>query len=54
MRNSTFVYMVKTESVYKVTICGLKMMVKSGLNFFFEIPPSLHKRDDFCPKLQIQ
>ena len=53
MRNSTFVYMVKTEFVYKVTICGLKMMVKSGL-FFFEIPPSLHKREGFCPKLQIQ
>ena len=31
MRNSTFVYMVKTESLYKVTICDLKMMVKSGL-----------------------
>jgi len=27
------------ESVTKNTIFGLKMMVKSGLNSFFEIPP---------------
>ena len=31
--------MVKIVSVSKITITSLKMMVKSGLDFFFEIPP---------------
>ena len=31
MTNSTLVYPVKMEYVYKINIFGLKMMVKSGL-----------------------
>ena len=36
---STIVFMVKMESVSKITIFGRKMIVKSALEFFFEIPP---------------
>ena len=31
--------MARMESVPKITIFGLKMMVKSGLDLVFEIPP---------------
>ena len=33
------VFTLKMESVSKNTIFGLKMMVKSGLENIFEIPP---------------
>ena len=33
------VYMVKLESVPEITIFGQKMMVKNGLDFFFQITP---------------
>ena len=40
MTNSYSFFTLKTESVSKITIFGLKMMVKSGLEkIFFEIPP---------------
>jgi len=41
---STFVYMVKMESVPDITIFGPKMIVISGLElYFFEIPPCWKK-----------
>jgi hypothetical protein len=33
------VFTLKMESVSKNTIFGLKMMVKNGLEIYFEIPP---------------
>ena len=42
MTNSTLVCPVKIEYVTKNNIYGLKMMVKSGLGIFFEIPPRTH------------
>ena len=47
---STFVYMVKMESVPDITIFGQKVIVKSGLELFiFEIPPwSMQEDGDFC------
>ena len=39
MRNSYIVYLVKIESVSKITVFSLKVTVKSFLDFFFEIPP---------------
>ena len=33
------VYVLEMEYVSKINIFGRKMMVKSGLEFFFEIPP---------------
>ena len=40
-RYSTFVYMVKMESISgsEITFFGQKMMGKSGYEFVFEIPP---------------
>ena len=57
---------MNNEYVSKITIFGLKIMVKSGLNRknIFESPPCgkpffwptdlLYKREDTCPKLQIR
>ena len=39
LTDSYIVFTLKMESVSKITIFGLKMMVKSGIDFFFEIPP---------------
>ena len=39
MRNSTIVYMFEMESVPKITILGLQMIVRIGLEICFEIPP---------------
>ena len=36
---STIVYLVKMESVTEITIFSLKIMVKRGLEFFYEVPP---------------
>ena len=35
LRNPTMVYPVKMEYIPKITIFGLKMMVKSGLEKYF-------------------
>ena len=35
MRNSYIVYKVKMDYVSKIAFFGLKMMVKSGLDFFW-------------------
>ena len=35
MSISTFDYLVKMEYLFKINIFGLKMLVKSGLEFFF-------------------
>ena len=58
---SSIVSVVKMESVPKITISGLKMMVKSSLKFLFWNPfmrenylPLFHEREYFPPKLQIQ
>ena len=51
------------EYVSRIMIFGLKMIVKSGLekiilkflyaqNYFNELS-TLHKREEFCPKVQI-
>ena len=53
MRNPDIVYVLKIEYVPKNNIFGLKMIVKSGLEFFGPTD-LLHKQEDFCPKLQIQ
>ena len=39
LTNSYIVFTLKMESVSKKTFFDLKMMVISGLEFFFEIPP---------------
>ena len=64
MKNPTMVFPVKMEYVSKITISGLKMMVKSGLvkiflkflhaqAIFFQII-LLHRKEAFSKKLQIQ
>ena len=35
LRNPDFIYLLKMEYVHKINIFGLKMMAKSGLDFFF-------------------
>ena len=42
MTNPTVVSPVKMEYARNFSISGLKTMVKSGLEFFFEIPPCDH------------
>ena len=49
--------MVKVESAYKITMFGLKIMVKSGLETISlkslhvkDYFPLLHKRENFYPK----
>ena len=58
MINSTIVYPFKMEYVSKLNIFGLKMMVKSGLKKYFEIPPGksvlLHRKEDLCKKMESQ
>ena len=39
LTDSYIVFTLKIESVCKITIFGLKMLVKSGLEIFFEISP---------------
>ena len=57
LTDSYIVFTLKTESESKITIFGLKMMVKSGLKNVFEIPPCrrlLSLTSKKCPKSQIQ
>ena len=42
MTNPTIVYPVKMEYGWNFSISGIKMMVKSGLEFFFEISLCTH------------
>ena len=58
---SYIVYLVKIEYVSRFTIFGLKMMMNNDLkivilkflhaHYYFTL---VHKREDVCPKLQIQ
>ena len=59
--DSYFVYILKMEYVSEINIFCLKMMVKSGLEFFIlkflhagNYFLLFHKMEGFCPKLQIQ